>query len=183
MTRRFIPSPYLAENWELQWRISGDYRGPAAPISSDLNRLDPNKDLGADNDPSSSSGDQRHCLSDGRCKRPCAAWLDSPKPDSPACKNKEETGIMKRWLLVLMIMAGAATWSIPALGETPCDRGCSRTRTVCKVRKPCLAALEDCLAYALDIPLAMLSPITCPIISPILDALDPVDEQSPAENR
>jgi hypothetical protein len=90
---------------------------------------------------------------------------------------------MKRWLVTVIFVTVAMAWSIPVLGENPCDRGCSKKSAVYRVRKPCLEALEDCLAYALDIPLAMLSPITCPIIGPILDALDPVDDQSAAENR
>ncbi len=48
----------------------------------------------------------------------------------------------------------------------------NRCVTVCKGPKPFLAYLEDGLAYALDIPLAILSPITCPIVSPLLERFD-----------
>ncbi len=43
---------------------------------------------------------------------------------------------------------------------------------VCKGEKPALETLEDGLAYALDIPLALLSPITAPVMYPILDKYD-----------
>jgi hypothetical protein len=45
-------------------------------------------------------------------------------------------------------------------------------RTVRKAPKPFLEAVEDGIAYVLDIPLAMLSPFTCPIVAPILEKLD-----------
>ncbi|GEM_PF-1940019 len=38
--------------------------------------------------------------------------------------------------------------------------------------------VEDGLALVLDIPLALLSPITCPIVTPIMDKLDPVERRS-----
>ena len=43
---------------------------------------------------------------------------------------------------------------------------------VCKAPKPTLEILEDGLAYALDLPLAMLSPITVPIMTPLLEKYD-----------
>lgn len=43
---------------------------------------------------------------------------------------------------------------------------------VCKGEKPALEVLEEGLAYALDLPLALLSPITCPIVTPLMDRLD-----------
>ncbi|MCX5874286.1 MAG: hypothetical protein NTY51_13790 [Deltaproteobacteria bacterium] len=43
---------------------------------------------------------------------------------------------------------------------------------VCKGQKPILETLEDGLAYALDLPLALLSPITCPIMTPLLEKFD-----------
>jgi hypothetical protein len=53
-----------------------------------------------------------------------------------------------------------------------------KCQVVCKAPKPFLACLEDGLAYLLDVPLAILSPITCPIVSPVLDRLDPVKERT-----
>ena len=53
-----------------------------------------------------------------------------------------------------------------------------KCQVVCKAPKPFLERVEDGLAYALDIPLAMLSPITCPIVSPLLDKIDPVEKRS-----
>ncbi len=54
----------------------------------------------------------------------------------------------------------------------------NKCQVVCKAPKPALAIIEDGLAYLLDIPLAILSPITCPIVSPILDKIDPVEARS-----
>jgi hypothetical protein len=48
-------------------------------------------------------------------------------------------------------------------------------RWVCRAPKPFLEVVEDGLAYALDIPLAILSPITCPIVRPLMDAMDDED--------
>ncbi|MEW6350041.1 MAG: hypothetical protein AB1646_13325 [Thermodesulfobacteriota bacterium] len=87
---------------------------------------------------------------------------------------------MKAWIAMSMVFLFACVWTLPASAESPCER---RPRPVCKVKKPCLAAIEDCLAYALDIPLAMLSPITCPIVSSIRDALDPVEDGNPGRAR
>jgi hypothetical protein len=53
-----------------------------------------------------------------------------------------------------------------------------KCQVVCKAPKPFLEKVEAGLAYALDIPLAMLSPITCPIVSPLLDKFDPVENRS-----
>lgn len=53
-----------------------------------------------------------------------------------------------------------------------------KCQMVCKAPKPFLASVEDGLAYLLDLPLAILSPITCPIVSPVLDRLDPVKERT-----
>jgi len=48
----------------------------------------------------------------------------------------------------------------------------NKCTVVCKGRKPVLEYVEDGLAYALDIPLAILSPITCPLVAPILHGID-----------
>ncbi|MDQ7782465.1 MAG: hypothetical protein RDU20_06290 [Desulfomonilaceae bacterium] len=48
----------------------------------------------------------------------------------------------------------------------------NKCRVICKGSKPFLEYVEDGLAYALDIPLAILSPFTCPIVSPIMDRID-----------
>lgn len=43
---------------------------------------------------------------------------------------------------------------------------------ICKGQKPALEVLEDGLAYALDIPFALLSPFAAPVVAPILDRYD-----------
>jgi hypothetical protein len=53
-----------------------------------------------------------------------------------------------------------------------------RCQVICTAPKPFLEKVEAGLAYALDIPLAVLSPITCPIVSPLLDKFDPVENRS-----
>ncbi|GEM_PF-5637598 len=53
----------------------------------------------------------------------------------------------------------------------------AKCRTVVGAPKPALDLLEDGLAYLLDIPLAIVSPITCPIMSPILDNLNSAQDR------
>lgn len=48
----------------------------------------------------------------------------------------------------------------------------NKCRVVCKGSKPIMEYVADGLAYALDIPLAIISPFTCPVVSPIMDRLD-----------
>ena len=38
--------------------------------------------------------------------------------------------------------------------------------------------IEDGLALVLDIPLALMSPILCPVMAPIMNAIDPVENRS-----
>jgi hypothetical protein len=45
-------------------------------------------------------------------------------------------------------------------------------RSVRKAPKPFMEAVEDGVAYVLDIPLAMLSPLLCPIVAPIMEKID-----------
>jgi hypothetical protein len=45
-------------------------------------------------------------------------------------------------------------------------------RTIRKAPKPFMEAVEDGVAYVLDIPLAMLSPLMCPIVAPIMEKID-----------
>lgn len=62
------------------------------------------------------------------------------------------------------------------------DGGAPKAKTRCVPSapsvKPFLAYVEDGLALALDVPLAMLSPIFCPILAPIIDRLGPSDARS-----
>lgn len=46
------------------------------------------------------------------------------------------------------------------------------------VSKPISEYIEDGLAMALDIPLALMSPVLCPILGPVIDAVDPVHKKS-----
>ncbi len=55
--------------------------------------------------------------------------------------------------------------------------------TLRAARKPCVSKpiseyIEDGLAMALDIPLALMSPVLCPIAGPVIDAIDPVEKKS-----
>lgn len=54
---------------------------------------------------------------------------------------------------------------------------------VCKGQKPFLELLEDGLAYALDLPLAMLSPITCPVVSPLMERYDSGPDRTYSRSR
>lgn len=53
-----------------------------------------------------------------------------------------------------------------------------KCQVVCKGDRPVLEVIETGLAYALDLPLAILSPIACPIIRPVMDKIDPIEERS-----
>ncbi len=53
-----------------------------------------------------------------------------------------------------------------------------KCQMICKAPKPALEILEDGLAYLVDLPLALLSPITCPIFAPVRDYIDPVEKRS-----
>jgi hypothetical protein len=54
----------------------------------------------------------------------------------------------------------------------------NKCQVVCKGERSILETLETGLAYALDLPLAILSPIACPIIKPVMDRIDPIEERS-----
>ena len=73
------------------------------------------------------------------------------------------------------------TWEVQADevgirgGEASCSTSYpvkAKCRVISRAPKPALEMLEDGLAYLLDIPLAILSPITCPIVAPIMDEID-----------
>ncbi|HMK36954.1 MAG TPA: hypothetical protein VK463_17905 [Desulfomonilaceae bacterium] len=53
-----------------------------------------------------------------------------------------------------------------------------RCQVVCKGDTPILEMLESGLAYLLDVPLAILSPIACPIVKPVMDKIDPIQGRS-----
>jgi hypothetical protein len=65
-----------------------------------------------------------------------------------------------------IIGPGAVSAAAPKLKSV--DSSC---RTVYKGEKPLAALLEDCVAYALDIPLAMLTPFVS-LLTPAMDKLD-----------
>jgi hypothetical protein len=84
------------------------------------------------------------------------------------------------------VFADGLTYRTKRVGKTPATHytkriGTTRVthydttnkcRVVCKGSKPFLEYVEDGLALALDVPLAILSPLTCPIVAPIMDRLD-----------
>jgi hypothetical protein len=95
----------------------------------------------------------------------------------------EEVSFMKLRQVVPTAVALAALLISPAMSDDSgraarasavrADSGFSLTcRVVRKAPKPFLEAVEDGIAYILDIPLAMLSPLTCPIVAPIMERLD-----------
>jgi hypothetical protein len=65
-----------------------------------------------------------------------------------------------------IIGPGAVTIAAPKLKSVD-----SQCRTVYRGEKPLAAILEDCVAYALDIPLAMLTPFVT-VLAPVTDKLD-----------
>jgi len=58
----------------------------------------------------------------------------------------------------------------------------NKCQVVCKGSKPVLEYAADGLAYALDIPLAILSPITCPVFSPLIHAFDDYQDRTYRRN-
>jgi hypothetical protein len=44
--------------------------------------------------------------------------------------------------------------------------------------RPVSEYIEDGVALVFDLPLALMSPILCPIVGPIMDAVDPVENRS-----
>lgn len=57
-------------------------------------------------------------------------------------------------------------------------RAGERCLPICKPKKPYLQYVEDGVAALFDVPLALISPIACPIVSPIMDTIDPVENRS-----
>jgi hypothetical protein len=54
---------------------------------------------------------------------------------------------------------------------------------MCEVQKPYLEYLEQGVALILDVPFALMSPICAPIVGPIMDRLDPVQDRSVPRSR
>jgi hypothetical protein len=85
--------------------------------------------------------------------------------------------------LGLVVLSWVPAASIAAAKESDCVKVPAESMPGAKCRdavgapKPALDLIEDGLAYLLDIPLAILSPITCPIISPILDDINEKQER------
>ena len=69
--------------------------------------------------------------------------------------------------LTLATYASADAISGKKAARTTVYNARDKCQVICTAPKPVLEIFEDCLAYALDIPLAMLSPITCPIVSAV----------------
>jgi len=90
-----------------------------------------------------------------------------------------------RWIFVIVVLSAVCCSFCYADGGSDTVKrnvtmydSKNKCQVICKAPKPALAVIEDGLAYLLDIPLAILSPITCPIVSPILDRVDPVEARS-----
>jgi hypothetical protein len=89
---------------------------------------------------------------------------------------------MRIFTALVMIAFVAVISALPAAGDDPGVGGndsrnepptiADQCRTVRTAPKPFPEAVEDCLAYVLDIPLALMSPITCPVVAPILEKWD-----------
>ena len=65
----------------------------------------------------------------------------------------------------------AAGPTAPPVGSFRLGSARASCRIVTKGQKPLSAVLEDCVAYALDIPLAMMTPFVT-AITPVMDKLD-----------
>jgi hypothetical protein len=80
----------------------------------------------------------------------------------------QETDSMKILRVLLVATLVTVLFASPVLGNGKKRFGRGKSFSVCDVRKPYLAYVEDRLAYVLDIPLALMSPICGPVVSPIL---------------
>ena len=72
--------------------------------------------------------------------------------------------------------SGATTYTI-TIPPSAATVG-NRCLPACQPRKPILEYVEDGVALVLDVPLALLSPITCPIIAPVMDRINGSDSRS-----
>lgn len=63
-------------------------------------------------------------------------------------------------------------------GRATVDYYRAQCRVICKGRTPAAAMLEDGLAYLVDIPLALVSPLTCPVVAPLLERFDSGSDRS-----
>jgi hypothetical protein len=88
---------------------------------------------------------------------------------------------MSTWKLVLIMTALAVvptpeSWADrlteSTSGGSPSYGPAIQCKVVYRAPKPALELAEDCLAYLLDIPLAMLSPLTCPVVAPLMEKFD-----------
>ncbi len=75
-------------------------------------------------------------------------------------------------LAILFVLVTSSAWA-NGVKRRPTDKGIP----VCEVRKPLLEYVEDGLALVLDVPLALVSPVCGPIVSPIVDWLDPGEQR------
>lgn len=90
--------------------------------------------------------------------------------------------ILTAMVLGAVLCAWVPAAAMAAAKETACMSSPEsmpgvKCRTVVGAPKPALDLIEDGLAYLLDIPLAIVSPITCPIVSPILDDLNAAQDR------
>jgi hypothetical protein len=81
----------------------------------------------------------------------------------------EEINSMK----ILGVFLVAATLAVLTVSPGLCERDSYETmeqcRAACRVKTPVLEVVEDGLALLFDLPLALTSPITCPIVSRVMD--------------
>ena len=92
-----------------------------------------------------------------------------------------------RLILAVVLIAGLSSLPHQADGGTAYKRSTSWGSAFwsyrgsfdsCGLEPHMMRWVEDGLALVLDLPLALLSPITCPIVTPIMDKIDPVEKRS-----
>ena len=81
-------------------------------------------------------------------------------------------------LVASLTFAGRLEGSAGKSGRYTVYDSKNKCQVVCQGERSFLETLESGLAYVLDVPLAILSPIACPIIKPVMDRIDPVEERS-----
>jgi hypothetical protein len=81
-------------------------------------------------------------------------------------------------LVTSLTFAGRLEGSAGKSGRYTVYDSKNKCQVVCQGERSFFETLESGLAYVLDVPLAILSPIACPIIKPVMDRIDPVEERS-----
>jgi hypothetical protein len=88
--------------------------------------------------------------------------------------------ILKIILLIslITIIAAPTTWANGGSYRAKSHSITLRNTYYPHTFRPVSEYIEDGVALVFDLPLALMSPILCPVVGPIMDAIDPVENRS-----